>query len=1308
MTNHPTLTDYFVCCNLDRNPANVEKWKALVAAWRKKYRKLTVHWKGNFELTQLLSTPKWRYLETYYFDAPDFSLETVNRRTEAAIKQLHRRFTPRLHNKTNSELNLAKLLALPSAVDDHYERCYELTDKTVDLIQALRGASWRRWTSELEKSSTAAVAACQAIVDTVAEGNFLRQGDPFIAALDSAALVLLEFAQIAGDEARERRNEGGSDTDVSAASTAVSSTVELIGSLRHPKRTLELFRSGQSSPCWLVTGEGGMGKSHLLATIARELIAQGGAALMFLGEQFQANSSAHSQICEQFGWHKPFDDLLACLQANAQESGRTSLLIVDAVNETPSRGIWKTQLLSLQAEVARFSHVHLLVSCREDWLVECIPEPLLAEAPKVHHEGYDLDFAEAVAAYFEGYDVGTDGHPPMLAEFHNPLFLKTVCETYQGRRLPDHPLSFLEVLDAWDARIGEQIQQSVGCPRLSTKTAISKIVLAMADRGSAFLDEGTVRTICQAEFPVHQEQASLYRQLQTQGFMEEVRQGSTTQVRLQYERFYDIRVAQAELESSKDATAWTAHWEVTYLPRIHAERGELLSHPKLFAFSLLLPERFGIELPDMPLPSVPAREWNPGVYGVWNAWIEGLEWRQFSAASVPDVRRLFSRWSAAEDCDSLIHAELFRFSYIEGHPLNADYVHELLSSQVLAERELNWTIPQEGAPTDASYGLVDWCDDAGSHCSAEQARLAATLLIWLTSTTNWSRRDRVTRAAIRLLAGRGAVVQGLFTRFWPVDDPYVQERLLAIVAGVLPTLSVDELTSLASVVCSEFFGGESVPLNMMQRKYARFIAEYAHQRSAIADELWAASLPPYRSTPIDIWTEAQVAPFENDPRYRAIKNSIAPEEMGAARYGDFGRYVMGGRVNQFVDPTQSLIERGGLGSQHPREDGRPARRYVWRRIHEMGWTPERFETFESSLRSNGRQRPPTERISKKFQWIGYYEYIGYLMDHKLYHAYLDEEGMPDVRASTLLMRDFDPSSATFEHQRPDADEDEAVAGPAIENTNSVPAMSSFAGRVKWVASDFESFLPHLHCRIDGAPRLTLSAHISYHGEPPFGRTRASSEKTSQWVDVRSFIVPLNRVDVLAKSLTNQDFWGRGVDLPRAFDLWLSEFPWHPTLGAVDAQCARGGTWFSSRRPVSMLGTACAAESDARRFVLPSPTVLRELAQSSIGPLSAPTYAEKPGYRMDDSDGEAVIWGTATNRETLLAVDFTKLMTWLEESKQALLWCCLAEKRITHDVDSLNKDSSQSSVVVLKPNSEPIEMLCRRRDWPERGSGVEPQ
>lgn len=1295
MRNHPNLNQYFVCVGLDRTPGEISKWDALQALWLSAFPHLSVQWVGRSELVSLLTQERWAYLGSYWLDRPDFSIDRVRAQSEAAIKQLHHRFTPNFHHRTAAERALGHMLAIPSAKHRYRQLCIKLASSTHALLDLLATAEWSVLEAALAEQRSTASAACSTILDTIEDGDLSNQSSAFNAALVDALAALRALSTAAENLRSQVRTTNSKAEDAENTRTLLLR----ISDLRREINTISVSRAhytkANNDSCWLVSGEAGTGKSHLLATIVRSLNSVSGAALMFLGEQFQDTRPISLQICDQFGWNHGFSRLLHCLQAHAELVARPSLLVIDAINETPRRSLWLNQLVSLDSALKPYPDVHLVISCRDDWLESCVPDSIVVDASRIKHKGYEMDFEEVVMAYFQGYEVTSDSFPVLIPEYSNPLFLKTVCEAYQGRKLPAAPLSFVRVLEVWEHRVAEEISKAIDCPPVTTKKVIAEILEEMAYTGESLLPSATVRKLCSDNFPVPQENSGLFKQLQTQGFMLEVGVSRTASVRLQYERFYDIRVVQAELEKYPDVDAFRSYWNTHLLPRIGQHLNDEIPIARLFAYALLVPEKYYIELPELPMPARNEEFLYSGQAKIWEAWLDALAWRQ-----IPKRRdvicRLFREWMNFRFRTSHFEA-LFAFGCIEQHPLNADYLHSWLSGLSLVKRECSWTVPMSNQDTDSDDWSLDrfvrWCDGARHRCSDEQARLAATILLWLTAVTNHSARDISTHAAIRLLNGRAEASLALVDMFWDVNDPYVKERLLAVIAGVVPTLTGQDLKSLASEVCGRFFQHGKVSLNLMEREYARFIAEFAHQRGALDDAVYKASLPPYQSMQLDVWSEKRVARYEGDPAYGTIRSSLAPEEMGPGSYGDFGRYVMGSAVHSFVNPrrVEAGAERPGQ-LDFEREDTLTARRYLWRRIIEMGWTPELFGEFERHLYSDGRERPPIERISKKFQWIGLYEYLGHLMDHRAYMTYSDDSPRSGVRASDLLMRDFNPSMANFVSAATERSSSKIAESADIK----IPSMRSNSARIEWISGEFGSFIPYLHRVIEGASRLILNSH-RHQSEPlPIGRTRSNTEHASQWVNVRSFLVREEAIDELSTMLGKMDFWGKGVRLPSAYACWLSEYPWHEMLGGVRSSCDEANPWFKFPAGLAQ-GTACSLDSDQSQFVLPSPALMENI-EASTGALLLPKPCEESTYAIRNKYGEGVFWGS-TGNNTLLAVDYLKLADWMHERNLALMWCCLSERSVSSAGvrSTLIAEATQSAVVVLRPYNTPFELTGERTD-----------
>jgi len=86
------------------------------------------------------------------------------------------------------------------------------------------------------------------------------------------------------------------------------------------------------------------------------------------------------------------------------------------------------------------------------------------------------------------------------------------------------------------------------------------------------------------------------------------------------------------------------------------------------------------------------------------------------------------------------------------------------------------------------------------------------------------------------------------------------------------------------------------------------------------------------------------------------------------------------RAGELAPLMDQIIK--GTGMRHaPLFDLKLVQRYVVCRVFELGWTAERFEKFDSEIKSSGREEAKAERMGKKYQWIAYYEILAFMADH---------------------------------------------------------------------------------------------------------------------------------------------------------------------------------------------------------------------------------------------------------------------------------------------------------------------------------------
>lgn len=1279
---HPELNRYLVCVSLERTPAQIKKWNDLVVAWRKLRPTLAVEWVGSSELFGHLLKPEASHLKTYWFSCPEFSLSWVAAQTQGAIRQLHDRYTPRLHQPTSAEERLEFLMASPKARAVHRKQCSELVTSWRFLLRALP--------SEIKKLNasvdlTDLHAAFGAMLAGMKEGDLAEQRDELVAALGALGEKAEQLVEGLFSGERKYPDSYWEFRSSSKLDNALTHTAQVI-------RAVSSYVQAQRQPISVLTGEAGTGKSHLLADLATKLLAGGRACVLMVGERFATDAVLAKQIPALVNWDWPLGDLLACLSTHASISGQTAILMIDAINESPIRGLWRRELLQLTAQVSAYPGVRLLVSCRTDCLDSSLPSSVLNEQNTIRHHGFDLQFHEAVQAYFDGYQVVSPQFPTLNAEFQNPLFLKTLCEAYQRQTLPLGPITFIGVLTEWEVRVADNLEKKMDCPQRATQRAIDDIVLALAKSDAKRIPADTADDICRKHFSDQRASHSLYRHLNSEGLLQEVETQGATLVRLQYERFSDIRIAQMALKSITSKPQWLAHWQTVFLPsRMDGDGLDWGAEPELTAYALLLPDATGAELVECPIGTVIRKDWaRQHAKGIlWDAWLGALPWRALPPAD-QKIPRLFAAWAAQADDLRLVWERLFRFACIPGHPLNADYLHKYLNRLALPTRELEWTVPlAKDDPIDQTDGSVVgpflyWADAAAGKASDEQVRLAAQVLLWLTSSPNRELRDRATDVAIRSLAAcqrAGTICTHLLECFWEVNDPYVKERLLAVMCGVLPRLDAPNAKPVAEFVLHRFWQAVCVAPHILQREYAAFVVRHACETGLLSKEhLVLLECWPQKAKPV-VWTEELVDLYDKDPGYGSIASSLRPEEMRPGWYGDFGRYTMGAAVHHFEDDERAEPTTAGLGRGGKEHDARFARRYIWQRVIELGWTPERFSEFERGLGYSDRMgdKKRIERISKKYQWVGLHEYLGHLSDALLYRGW-SAPARPLRGAWELHVRNYHPELALGNMQKQDDAWSESA--PALWAVDSlIPTLNSADEKRAWVQSAFQPFEPYL--KIDREQRcwVVLHTHLNFEENIGFGVERFTVAQMSQWIDVRALL--LSRSDFLKqlKALKSEDFLGDGCDVPNVSQHWVTEYPWHHAFQELDEECLSNETWFSGLSEDGFYFPVCEISDEDRHVLLPAPSFHRDLGAVLGHPLSAPTLTTNGHMEILDQSGRCIVKSSA-HKGAVLMIDEAALQQYLSARSLVVVWVVLSEKSAWNGSKHVGGLASQSAVYVL--------------------------
>lgn len=184
----------------------------------------------------------------------------------------------------------------------------------------------------------------------------------------------------------------------------------------------------------LLVGPAGQGKTHTLVHEVKQTLDTGGQALGVLGQMLTKPGPIWDAVLTQQQWQGSVDDLLDELDSQAAATGQRALIVIDALNETPDRTVWRKELAGIASQILQRPNLVIAISVRSDYLDHIVPSTALQTWVQVEHPGFAEIEPDALAAYFEHYGVTAPPAPP-LGEFSNPLYVQLLAKSLKGKVL---------------------------------------------------------------------------------------------------------------------------------------------------------------------------------------------------------------------------------------------------------------------------------------------------------------------------------------------------------------------------------------------------------------------------------------------------------------------------------------------------------------------------------------------------------------------------------------------------------------------------------------------------------------------------------------------------------------------------------------------------------------------------------------------------------------------------------------------------------------------------------------------------------
>lgn len=243
----------------------------------------------------------------------------------------------------------------------------------------------------------------------------------------------------------------------------------------------------------------------------------------------------------------------------------------------------------------------------------------------------------------------------------------------------------------------------------------------------------------------------------------------------------------------------------------------------------------------------------------------------------------------------------------------------------------------------------------------------------------------------------------------------------------------------------------------------------------------------------------------------------------------------------------------GLANDRPAAFSRKwAQRWVCKRAYELGWNKDLFSSFERSCsrgRSGSSAGSALERVGKKYQWIGFHEFLAHLSDNMLWidRGYSDLEDRVYYGPWQLNSRDIDPTNwlrksgeyRTFHNEQKTWWQPYSFP---IDQLQELEAQKSYL----WDREKLPDF-PQL---------LTVSKSAGeqewYVLRGFWSQQQRKLEENNKapdldcWFRINSVIVTERDFNKVKEMVSNESLIDpHTVSIPKVSDGFLGEYPWHP-------------------------------------------------------------------------------------------------------------------------------------------------------------------
>lgn len=884
-------------------------------------------------------------------------------------------------------------------------------------------------------------------------------------------------------------------------------------------------------PICILSGDGGAGKSHLIAdTVERRNIFHE-KSILLLGQHFNNSDNPFEQMKKLLNINCSFDEMLIAFNEIGKQQSTRLIIFIDAINEGGGITVWKNYLQEMILKINEYSCIGLVISVRSHYTDVLYRDTNLKNMSiEVKHTGFALNGEAATKKYFEYYKINYNDVPLSIEDFQNPLFLKLFCETYKNQSIENRNITLSSVYENYLKEINKRIAEKCNYDDcINVVEEALKLIAQLRHSKNNSSNVMSIQHIIDIVVKVQHKYnitGSLLIELLSSGILtKEINEyNEEERIFITFERLEDYLYSEILVSSliKKGIDIFTTENKTI----LH--RTDLLEF-----FSVLLAEKTEYEIFDA---------FTEDTSVIREAFIGGLKWRQANSISKKTLEFINTEIVKYEYSFKLFVEALILLSTKKNHPLNAERTVNYIIGFAMPDRDAVFIEIFDKAfqgETSIINVLLDWCLNKNNTVDHETIKLAAITIPLFFITPNNTLRDKSTKALICLLNGETEILIETLEYFKKADDPYIIERLYAVAFGcIVREKDKEKIKKIALAIYENVFNGKKVYPNVLLRDYAKNTIDYAISVLGHLDIDVSKTIPPYKSQFPVIPSDDEIEAYNLDYNapdfkdyYRSQNSILSSMKVEYTRdgqpggYGDFGRYVF----QRYFDSWKQLNPNDLMN-------------IAVKKVFDIGYDVEKHGKYDRGLKYYNRGHSQNERIGKKYQWIALYELAAQVADNYKLEQYIDDHG---TTTKTYCKGSFEPSIRNIDPTISYGFFDSGENGDYKPIHNELYNISNDKNN-DWIAnfSDLPDSYSLLHTDFKNDNFILLNGGYSWTEDKQLGFKKYELPQKQMWININSYIVKKEQLGEYISKLKGKNFMGRWLSEPHERStLFNREYYW---------------------------------------------------------------------------------------------------------------------------------------------------------------------